>query len=149
VNIGDVAGCADSLGYLQTRIDGKLYFNHRLVFLYHHGYTPENMIDHIDRNRANNRIGNLREVSHSCNMRNAKQQKSVSGIKGIHWHKPHQKWTACIAVGGSQKHLGYYQDFTEAVAHRFAAEQCLKWNDCDSNSPAFQHVNNYIRGFGK
>jgi hypothetical protein len=141
VNIGDVAGCNNGFGYLITRVDRKPYFNHRLIFLYHHGYMPENMIDHIDRNRANNKINNLREVSNSCNIRNAKQPRNnTSGVKGIHWFKRVKKWTAYIDVGGLRKHLGYYQDFTEAVAYRLAAEQCLNWNECDSNSPAYQYM---------
>jgi hypothetical protein len=140
-NIGDVAGCVSGFGYLKTMVDGKYYFNHRLVFLFHYGYMPENMVDHIDRCKTNNRIDNLREASQSCNIRNAKQPRNnTSGVKGIHWFKQHQKWAAYIDVGGSQKHLGIFIDFTEAVAHRLAAEQCLNWSDCDSNSPAYQYM---------
>ena len=55
VEIGDIAGCFDN-GYLRTIICGKPYLNHRLVYLYFHGYFPENFVDHIDRNTLNNKI---------------------------------------------------------------------------------------------
>jgi hypothetical protein len=144
VRAGSMAGTRCSNGYLHATIDRKLYLAHRLIFLYHHGYLPENDIDHIDRNRSNNKIENLREVSKSCNSRNSMQQNSTSsGVKGITWNKHTQKWKAHIATDGTSKYLGYYSDFTEAVAHRHAAEQCLNWGSCDSSSPAHQFMEDY------
>jgi len=141
VRAGSMAGCPNGNGYLHVQIDKKLYQAHRLIFLYHHGYIPENDIDHIDRNRSNNKIENLREVSRSCNMRNSTQQNSTSsGVKGLTWNKRDQKWKAYIVVNNISKYLGYYSDFTEAAAHRLAAEQCLDWSDCDSSSPAYQFM---------
>jgi hypothetical protein len=141
VRADGVAGCPNGRGYLLVRVDGKPYKAHRLVFLYHHGYMPENDVDHIDRDRSNNKIENLREVSRSCNMRNSTQQNSTSsGVKGITWDKAHQKWQAKIKANGTTKYLGIYSDFTEAVAHRLAAEQCLDWGSCDSSSPAYQFM---------
>jgi hypothetical protein len=141
VRVGNVAGSHDSDGYLQVRVDGKRYLAHRLVFLYHHGYMPEHEVDHIDRSRSNNRIENLREVSRSCNARNSTQRSQTSsGVKGLTWNKRDKKWFVQIAVHGTVKYLGIYSDFTEAVAHRLAAEQCLEWGDCDSRSPAYQFM---------
>ena len=65
-----IAGSLTGEGYWQIKIDNKLYLSHRLVFLYVDGYLPENKIDHIDRNKLNNRRNNLREVSQTCNTRN-------------------------------------------------------------------------------
>jgi hypothetical protein len=144
VSEGSMAGGCDSHGYLIVQIDKKLYKAHRLIFLYHHGYTPEHDLDHIDRNRLNNKIENLREVSKSCNMRNSTQQNSTSsGVKGISWDKSRQKWLAHIRVNNISKNLGYHADFTEAVAHRLAAEQCLNWGSCDLRSPAHQFIKDY------
>jgi hypothetical protein len=141
VSFGNVAGSHDSEGYSRIKVDGKHYFAHRLVFLYHFGYMPEHEVDHIDRNRSNNKIENLREASKSCNMRNSTQQNSTtSGVKGLSWHKATQKWVAQIMVNGTVKHLGLYSDFAEAAAHRLAAEQCLDWGSCDSRSPAHQFM---------
>jgi hypothetical protein len=139
-----VAGTHRSDGYLNVMVDGKFYRAHRLIFLYHFGYLPENDIDHIDRCKTNNKIENLREVSHTCNARNSTQQNlTSSGVKGITWHKSRQKWLVHIMVHGAAKYLGIYSDFTEAVAYRLAAEQCLDWGSCDSSSPAYQFMEGY------
>lgn len=139
INIGDVAGGPDTHGYLQTTVDGRRRLNHRIIWLWHHGYTPEGMIDHRDQDHRNNRIDNLREVSRMCNMLNSKQQNSSSGVKGVYWRKDTRKWRAQV-VYGTKAHLGSFKDFTEAVCHRLAAEQCLNWGVCDDNSPAYQYV---------
>jgi hypothetical protein len=139
--VGTVAGSHDSSGYLRVMVDGKSYKAHRLVFLYHHGYLPENDVDHIDKCKTNNRVENLREVSKSCNMINSAQRAfTSSGVKGLSLDKHNQKWRAHIATDGTTKYLGDHADFTEAVAHRLAAEQCLEWGDCDSRSPAYQFM---------
>jgi hypothetical protein len=144
VSEGSMAGTPNKDGYLHVGVDGKHYKAHRLIFLYHFGYLPEHEVDHIDRDRSNNKIENLREVSRTCNMRNSTQRsRTSSGVKGLAWHKPTQKWLARIMVHSTRKHLGTYSDFTEAVAHRLAAEQCLNWGSCDSSSPAHQFMEDY------
>jgi hypothetical protein len=144
---GDVAGGLNSQGYLMTHVDGGRYYNHRLIFLHAHGYMPENHIDHINRNCSDNRVENLREVSASCNMRNMRQSKAnTSGVKGVYWNKAKNKWEAYIRANQKFCHLGRHSDFTEVVAHRLAAEQCLNWNDCDANSPAYQHLKRKTTG---
>jgi hypothetical protein len=144
VRADGMAGCRCSNGYLQITVDNKNYKAHRLIFLYHFGYMPEHEVDHIDRDRLNNKIENLREVSKSCNVRNSTQQNSTSsGVKGLAWDKSRQKWKAHITINNISKHLGRYSDFTEAAAHRLAAEQCLNWGSCDSRSPAYQFMENY------
>lgn len=140
INIGDVAGSPSSKGYLGIWIDGRSYLNHRLIFLFHHGYLPEGFLDHRDKDKLNNRIKNLREASPSCNAKNRKQMLSTSGVKGISWHKDRRKWTVQIKVDGKKSYVGLYIDFTEAVCHRLAAEQCLNWNECDSDSPAWRYI---------
>ena len=88
VQPGDIIGTPDGLGYLRSSIDGKKYKLHRLAWLYVYGYFPENFIDHINRNRSDNRIENLREVSRQCNVRNCGNLKTnTSGIKGVGWLK--------------------------------------------------------------
>lgn len=138
---GRVAGHIDSHGYRKIQIDEKGYKAHRLVWLFHYGYLPENDIDHHDRIKHHNRIENLREVSRSCNMRNTKLRKdNSSGIKGLSWSKQHKKWKAHITIAGKVKFLGHFNDFDEAVLTRFCAEQCLGWFICDISSPAYQYL---------
>lgn len=142
---GMTVGCIDNFGYLRVRIDGKYYRNHRVIFLYFHGYLPENDIDHIDRNRLNNKIENLREVSRSCNHRNRAQYPSVSGVKGIVWDNSREKWLAQIKINKKHINLGRTDCFLEAVCLRFAAEQASGWADCESESPAHEYVRLNIR----
>lgn len=142
--IGMKAGCLGR-GYFMTGVDGKLYKNHRLIWLWHYGYFPENLIDHIDRNAQNNRIENLREVSGSCNLRNTgNPENNTSGVKGICWNKNFKRWIPRITVNSKLYNLGRFEDFAEAVAHRLAAEQCLNWEGCDINSPAYQFIKQTI-----
>lgn len=141
---GSISGNISRGGYLQTMVDGKNYFNHRIIWLLHHGYLPENEIDHIDRNRQNNRINNLREVSHVCNMRNQKQRKSSSNIKGVCWHKRENKWASQIVVSGKLINLGMSESLIEAACLRLAAEQAENWSGCESTSPAFLYVKKNI-----
>lgn len=148
-NVGNRAGSENGSGYLRIRVDGKLYQSHRLAWLFCHGYFPENDLDHINRDRADNRLANLREVSRSCNLRNTGNSVSnTSGIKGVFWNKTEAKWYVSIYVGGLRRHLGCFEDITEAAAHRLCAEQCLDWQDCNSSSPAFQHMKKYLEGGG-
>jgi hypothetical protein len=110
--IGKQCGAKHSQGYIQTCIDKKLYLNHRLIFLYHYGYLPE-FIDHIDGNKTNNCIENLREATHCENQYNRKINKNnKSGIKGVHFHQ--NKWLVKIRVDGKVKYFGSYHDLQVA-----------------------------------
>jgi len=111
--IGTKAGGVDK-GYYYIKVDRVKYSAHRLIFLYHHGYLPE-FIDHIDNDRLNNRIKNLRAATKSQNNQNAKIRKdNTSGIKGVSWHKRVKKWVALCQTNGKQKHLGSFDTIEEA-----------------------------------
>jgi len=141
VTVGAEVGCLHSTGYRKVRFRGINTTVHRLIFLHHYGYLPENQIDHINRIRDDNRIENLREVSQSCNLRNMKlASANTSGIKGISYYKPQDKWLARIMVNNKSRHLGYHTTKLEAACARLAAEQCLDWQACDSNSSAYKYV---------
>lgn len=138
---GTIAGTAHGGGYFKISIDGSDYYAHRLAWLYTYGYMPENIVDHIDRDPSNNRMNNLREVSVSCNTRNAKiYSTNKSGITGVNWYKNGNKWRAQIKTIHKDTCIGLYDDFSEAVCARLAAEQCLNWEGCSSTSPAYKYV---------
>ena len=146
VKVGDSVGSITKAGYVETSIEGQRYYVHRVIYLYVHGYTPEGEIDHISRDRSDNRPCNLREATRVCNLRNTPTPvTNTSGVKGVQWYKAYNKWTASVHINRKHRGLGYHKDFTEAVAHRLAAEQALDWAGCDSNSPAFQYMQNYLK----
>jgi hypothetical protein len=144
--VGAPAGALRPDGYKATMIDKRLCLNHRLIWFYTHGYFSENQIDHVNRDKSDNRLSNLREVSHSCNIRNSKQlATNTSGVQGVWWHREGRKW--CTEIYADKKrYLGLHSSFLEAVCHRLAAEQCLGWGSCDSNSPAYQYVRENLNG---
>lgn len=110
----------DGRGYLVGNINGRLYRAHRVVWMLHTGEWPADEIDHINRARTDNRISNLRCVSHADNMRNLKLHKSnSSGVAGVNWHDASGKWVARI---GKRKILGYFDEFEDAVSRRQLAE---------------------------
>lgn len=139
----DLVAGYESNGYIQITIDSKHYYVHRLAWLFTHGYMPENDIDHIDRDKANNRLDNLREVSQTCNNRNTGNPRdNTSGVKGVYWHRQRNKWRAQICINGKKKHLGYYENFDDAVRARHKAEKAVNWAGCDSSSPAYKYLKN-------
>jgi hypothetical protein len=107
-------GTLNSLGYIKIMINKKEHKAHRLIFLYHHGYLPDE-IDHIDGDRANNLISNLRECTREQNTRNSKiPSTNKSGVKGVYWHTQHKKWYAQLTVSGKQMFLGLFDDLNNA-----------------------------------
>lgn len=136
---GKVAGGKDH-GYLRICISGKLLKAHRLAWLYVHGYFPEHDIDHINRVRDDNRISNLREVSRTCNARNASGKAgSSSGVKGV--HKVRDRWTATITVNGYTISLGTFLTKLGAAKARADAEKEHGFITCDQLSEAQIFVN--------
>lgn len=134
-------GCRHHNGYIVTTIKGVQYPVHRIIWLYHNGYLPEQFIDHINRIKDDNRIENLREVSNSCNQKNTLNSvRNTSGIRGLSFINKEKVWRAAIRVNGKLFNLGNYKDKDEAVLARLATEQCLDWNKCLDDSPAYQYA---------
>ena len=114
-DLGDKAGKQHSAGYVQICLNRRLYLAHRLIFLWHHGYLPR-VLDHIDGNRLNNKIENLRAATYSENQFNRKIGKNnTSGHKGISWSLQYQKWLARIWCHGKAIYLGKYDNLDDAV----------------------------------
>lgn len=96
IDLKKEAGTINSIGYRTVVFNQKRYAVHRLVYMMHNGYLPK-QIDHINGNRADNRIENLREVSNSQNRCNTGLMKSnTSGVKGVCWDKKSNKWSASV-----------------------------------------------------
>ena len=129
IKAGDVAGSPDGRGYLSIRVCSRTHRAHRLVWLYVYGSWPKDQLDHINRNRSDNRIANLREVTNKQNGQNAsKRSDNTSGHPGVSWHKRDSKWRARIKHSYKMIHLGYFTDIEEALSARKAAEK-FYWAD--------------------
>lgn len=119
---GKEAFTADSNGYRIGTIFGRNYPAHRVLWLLHTKRWPKN-IDHINGDRADNRLVNLRSVSHAENMKNRWQSKrNTSGVTGVHWLAKNRKWAATIGTEGQLVYLGCFTDIADAVTARKAAE---------------------------
>lgn len=118
------AGGVTTFGYLKLKLGDRHYQVHRLVWLWNAGEWPSHFIDHIDHDRQNNRIENLRLVTHIQNCRNAVLPKSnTSGACGVRWRAREKKWHAYIYVDRKTLHLGFFPERENAVAARKSAER--------------------------
>lgn len=116
--------CLHDDGYRKGRLNRKLLRAHRVAWAIHHGHWPEHHIDHVNGNRTDNRIANLRDVPRAENQKNMrKPSDNTSGRIGVWWHTQNAKWIAEIRINGRKKHLGSYADFDAACEAREKAER--------------------------
>ena len=99
---GDKAGYIRKDNYVQLSIDSTLYQAHRVAWFYVHGSWPKNLIDHINGNRSDNRICNLREATDAQNQHNEPLRKSnKSGVKNVFWETRKSSW--CVRIYSNNK----------------------------------------------
>ena len=130
---GNIAGTINSNGYVQIRLNGKIYLAHRLAWLYVHGEMPVSILDHINMDKKDNRIANLRLATKSQNSQNTLiSAANTSGYKGVSWSEPAKKWRANIKLNQKSKHLGVFDSKEEAhIAYRKAAQEMHTYNNCN------------------
>lgn len=109
--------------YLGGTIKGRSMMAHTAAWVCYRGCYPSSEIDHIDRDKENNRIENLRDVSNSDNKRNRGMMRSnTSGVTGVRFVKKDNSWVSRIGENGEHKYLGSFKSFEEAVRARKEAE---------------------------
>lgn len=114
---------AYSKGYLVGAINYQNILAHRAAWAIYYGAWPKQQVDHINGQRDNNRLENLRLVSSSENSKNmGRSMKNKSGQTGVSWHKKSQKWSAYIWSNYKKKHLGLFSERNDAVKARKDAE---------------------------
>lgn len=101
----------NGFGYLHVTHKGKRLKCHRVVWLLHKGEWPKHQIDHINRNRSDNRIENLRDVPRAVNAANKKNNATMIGTT---WHPEKGKWKAKIQHNNKSIHIGYFNTQIEA-----------------------------------
>jgi len=120
---GRDAGSLGNRGYLVVNIKCSGYLVHRIVYKLHHGVDPDH-IDHINGDKLDNRIENLRSVSQTENGKNVKLNKNNKiGYLGVHMVKNNNKWWAQIKVDGKGIYLGSFDNKQDAINARKEAEK--------------------------
>ena len=120
--VGEEAGSLRPDGYRRIKINGRLYYTSRIIWFFVQGEWPD-CIDHVNHLKTDNRIVNLRNVTHAENHRNrSKRSDNTSGVAGVHWHKATSKWQSLIQVNSKQIHLGYFSNIADAITARAAAK---------------------------
>jgi hypothetical protein len=107
---GALAGSMEKkTGYMRVTLDRRQHTTHRVIWLYVHGKHPEHEIDHINGNRADNRICNLREATHAQNCQNRRKScGKTSGFIGVKWNKARKVWSAAVFTNGKELYLGAF-----------------------------------------
>ena len=140
VKKGTTAGAIHTSGYIKIVLDRKSYWAHRIAWLYYYGSWPrgkQNQVDHINGNRADNRIINLRLTTNRKNTQNhVLYAHNTSECNGVCFNRQANRWQAYIRTNElksnglyKQKHLGYFDFFEDAVKARKQAEKKYKYNE--------------------
>lgn len=122
---GRVAGSRYADGYVYIRFEGKRLLAHRLAWLIVTGRLPLGPIDHVNMDRSDNSIANLRCATVTQNNRNrGPQSNNTSGHKGVTFHKATRKYHAKICVNKKRISLGYFDSVEQAaIAYQHAAKE--------------------------
>lgn len=113
----------NSKGYVSVYVKGRNYAAHRIAWAMHYGAFPDGPLDHINGDRADNRICNLRVVTTSENQKNTRlDRRNKSGVSGVRFRSDRQLWEASIRSDRKLIHLGRFRNFDDAVSIRRKAE---------------------------
>lgn len=129
---GKKAGFISEHGYLRVVINSQTFMAHRIAWLMHTGKNPTGSIDHINGIKSDNRIENLRDVSHSVNQQNKRSAhgKTKTGVLGVTFYENRKKpYMAMINVNGKNKYLGFFETKEQASSAYWEAKK--KYHDVE------------------
>jgi HNH endonuclease/AP2 domain len=121
----DTVGTINSKGYLQVCLNRKSMLYHRICWTIYFNEQPPKYIDHINGNKLDNKILNLRKASHRLNNTNMPIHRS-GRLPGAQYRKDSKKWRAVCKVGGKRVNIGQFD--TEIEAHLAYIEHCTDNN---------------------
>jgi hypothetical protein len=125
ISVGALAGHKSKIGYIQIGIGGKLYLGHRIAWSIFYNEQPPKIIDHINGNKGDNSIKNLRGSTNSENMSNmGRTKKNSTGFKGVTFNKKLNKYMASIGHNMKSIYLGLHD--TPEKAHEAYCEAAKK-----------------------
>jgi hypothetical protein len=111
IKVGSIAGAVTPFGYRYIQLKGRKYAAHRLVWFIENGHFPPHDIDHIDGNKLNNQITNLRAATRKQNCENkGAQRNNKLGLRGVSYNTRLKKYIAQIQHNGTNHHLGVFLD---------------------------------------
>lgn len=127
VAAGKAAGSLSRFGYHIIKLGRQQYRAHRLAWLIVHGEWPQGEIDHINGDRTDNRIANLRVVDRAANSQNrwTAHHDNSCGLLGATWNKQHKRWQAKLVARKVRHHLGYFDTAQQAHDAYVAAKKRL------------------------
>lgn len=123
---GALAGTPNPAGYLRVKVDGRSHMAHRLAWLLVYGEWPAGSLDHINGQRNDNRLCNLRLADNATNQFNASAHRdSTSGVKNVAWHKQTGLWQVRVQARGINHCFGRFSDLVAATEAARAARAAL------------------------
>lgn len=131
--VGDVAGCIDNRGYWRVKVDGIPYRVSRVIWKLFVGDIPNGMVvDHINGNKTDDRLYNLRIVEQGMNTRNARMRKdNTSGVTGVSYNKRDDKWISFYSINGEFKTKTFA---VKQFGHDKAKEMAIKFRKSSISS---------------
>ena len=119
---GTTAGYLRPDGYVQIKVDKVSYLAHRVAWVYVNGENPDCEIDHINHNRSDNKICNLRDVSRKENGMNCSSTKNRVLVTGVYFCKTRSRFVSGICIDGKNINIGSFTDYFEAICARKSAQ---------------------------
>jgi hypothetical protein len=146
---GKVAGGRSSSGYLVVSNRNIKIMVHRAIWIFANGSIPGDMyIDHINHIRHDNRIENLRLVTHPQNQRNqSMNSKNISGVNGVYWNGRSKQWVASINTREIKISLGAFDSIEEAAEARKRADErfCFHANHGRDKYLDIEYIDPWLR----
>jgi uncharacterized protein YpiB (UPF0302 family) len=127
--------------YVKIHFDGKNYVAHRLAWIYMYGIDQKESIDHINKNKKDNRLCNLRLASPQQNQQNYDIMRSnKTGVKGVSYVKKKKKYKVTIGVNNKNIHIGMFSKLKDAAVARYKAEEQYGFTKFNAESSSYIYL---------